>query len=69
MLVLSRKSGEEVRIGNHIAVSVVAIEGKRVKLAVTAPNEVVILRGELVVADDEPSCLADDSEWAGSKPK
>ena len=69
MLVLSRKSGEDVRIGNNIAVAVVEIKGNRVKLAFTAPNEVAILRGELVVLDGEPSCFADDSEWAGSKPR
>ncbi len=69
MLVLSRKSGEGVRIGNNIAVSVVSIKGKQVKLAFAAPDDVAILRGELVVADDELSCLADDLELAGSKPR
>ena len=69
MLVLSRKAGEDILIGNHIAVSVMAIQGKRVKLAFTAPNEVAIRRAELVVANDEPSCLADELERVGTKPK
>ena len=71
MLVLSRKAGENVLIGEYIAISVVAIQGKRVKLAFTAPNEVAIRRAELVAAvdDQEPSCLSDKSESVRSKPR
>ncbi|MEQ8667941.1 MAG: carbon storage regulator [Pirellulales bacterium] len=65
MLVLSRKPGEEVRIGNNISVSVVEIRANRVKLAFTAPGEVAILRGELVVSDD---AFVDGSELAGRTP-
>jgi carbon storage regulator len=68
MLVLSRKAGEDVLIGNLISVSVVAIQGKRVKLAFTAPNEVVIRRAELVVSVDEPSCRTDETASVSSKP-
>ena len=62
MLVLSRKAGEDVLIGDDIAVSVVAIQGNRVRLAFTAPDEVVIRRSELVIADGKPSCLAGESK-------
>jgi len=48
MLVLSRKSGEKVVIGNGITVTVVSVQGNRVKLAFEAPANVRISRAELV---------------------
>jgi len=47
MLVLSRKTGESIVIGNDVEVKVVAIEGNRIRIAIDAPREVSILRGEL----------------------
>jgi carbon storage regulator len=45
MLVLSRKPGETIVIGDNIRVTVVTIHGNRVRLAVTAPDGAVIRRG------------------------
>ena len=47
MLVLSRKPGESIVIGNDITVTVVAVEGGRVKLGFNAPREVPIHRTEV----------------------
>jgi carbon storage regulator len=47
MLVLSRKSGEEIFIGSGIKVSVLGIKGSRVSLGLSAPPEVLIHRAEL----------------------
>ncbi|WP_422446910.1 carbon storage regulator CsrA [Thermoanaerobacterium sp. DL9XJH110] len=47
MLVLTRKIGESLLIGSRIKVTVIEIEGDRVKLAVDAPKDVKILREEL----------------------
>jgi carbon storage regulator len=47
MLVLSRRDGESVEIGENIRVTVVGIEGGRVKIGFEAPREVEIVRGEL----------------------
>ncbi len=47
MLVLSRKKGERICIGEHIEVSVIAIRGNCVKLAFAAPQDVSIRRAEL----------------------
>ncbi len=47
MLVLSRKPGEKVVIGNGITLTVVQVKGDRVRLAFAAPDQVRILRGEL----------------------
>ena len=51
MLVLSRKVGEAIHIGEQITVVVSRIDGNRVRLAFTAPREVHIVRSEL-----EPLC-------------
>ena len=50
MLILQRKAGEALVIGEDITVSVVSIEGNRVRLAISAPEDVSILRSELVKA-------------------
>lgn len=55
MLVLSRKKEEEIHIGNGVVVRVVAISGDRVKLGLTAPKDVNIVRAELLKSNAEAS--------------
>lgn len=50
MLILQRRSGESIRIGDDIEITIVSIEGGRVRLAISAPSDVPILRSELIVA-------------------
>jgi carbon storage regulator len=47
MLVLSRKLGEVITIGKSITVTVLAVDGDRVKLGVAAPAEVPVHREEV----------------------
>jgi carbon storage regulator len=47
MLVLSRKVGERVIIGEGIVVVVKRVSGQRVTFGIEAPNEIKIIRGEL----------------------
>ncbi|MBW3543508.1 MAG: carbon storage regulator [Planctomycetes bacterium] len=47
MLVLSRKEGERLVIGDGIEVTVLGIRGNRIKLGIACPPEVSIRRGEL----------------------
>jgi carbon storage regulator len=47
MLVLTRKRGEKVVIGNGITVTVVSVHGNTVRIGVEAPDQVRILRAEL----------------------
>lgn len=49
MLVLSRKQGETIHIGDEIVLEVRRIVGNRVVLAIDAPEKYRILRGELVL--------------------
>jgi carbon storage regulator len=50
MLVLTRKVNESIAIGDAIVLTVLAIEGEKVKLGITAPRETVILRQEVFQA-------------------
>jgi len=77
MLVLSRKAGEQINIGEEITIEVRRVAGNRVALAVQAPRDVRILRGELKEASEafdekEPerhaegagfSVVVDDSQY------
>lgn len=50
MLVLSRKIGERIIISDQITVEVLQIIGNRVRLGITAPAGVPILREELLAS-------------------
>ena len=54
MLVLSRKIGEEIQIGDNISLKVLDVSGSRVRLGVTCPDGVRILRSELLT--ESPLC-------------
>jgi carbon storage regulator len=47
MLVLTRKLGERVVIGDRIVVTVVKLEGGQVRLGIEAPREVAVFREEI----------------------
>ena len=50
MLILQRKEGESLFIGDEIEVTVLGVESGRVRLAIQAPRSVTILRSEVKVA-------------------
>ena len=50
MLILQRKAGESLAIGDEIEISILSIEAGRVRLAIQAPKSVSILRSELKIA-------------------
>ncbi len=51
MLVLSRKEGEKLVIGDNITLVVSKISGNRVSLGIEAPSDVKVFRGELLDQD------------------
>lgn len=55
MLVLSRKAGESICIGDNIEVTVSQINGNRIRLAISAPPEVSIIRSELPRNETRPA--------------
>lgn len=63
MLVLRRKVNESIMIGDDIVVTILAVDGERVKLGIEAPAQVRILRQELYDA------LKEENLRAASSPK
>jgi carbon storage regulator CsrA len=47
MLVLSRKRGEQVQIGDHVTITVLEVRGRKLTLGIQAPRGMRILRAEL----------------------
>ena len=50
MLVLTRKQGERIQIGDDVTITVVRTKGKSVRLGIQAPPHVPVLRGEIARA-------------------
>lgn len=48
MLVLTRKRGESIQIGEEVQIQVLSVQGNRVRLGIVAPTDVGVRRGELV---------------------
>jgi carbon storage regulator len=47
MLVLTRKPGQSIMIGDGVEVQVLSVAGEKVRLGITAPREVSIFRNEV----------------------
>lgn len=47
MLILTRRAGEALRIGEDIEVTVMAVSGSQVRLGISAPREVAVDRAEI----------------------
>ena len=47
MLILTRRVGETVVIGNDVTVTVLGVKGNQVRLGVNAPREVAVHREEI----------------------
>lgn len=48
MLVLSRHNGESLMIGDEIEITIVEIQGDKVRIGINAPKSIAVLRSELV---------------------
>ncbi|MEI9479545.1 MAG: carbon storage regulator CsrA [Deltaproteobacteria bacterium] len=58
MLILTRKIGECITIGDHIRVYVVGIRGKQVRLGIEAPVDAIVHREEIYQRIVEENRLA-----------
>lgn len=55
MLVLTRKAGERIVIDDAIVLEVLEVQGNRVRLGIQAPQNVTILRQELLTEKMKPA--------------
>lgn len=66
MLVLSRKLGEVVHIGDAITIMVVDIDRGKIRLGITAPRDVPIYRQELLPIDHLSPKMLGEIDAGGS---
>lgn len=62
MLVLSRKKSESIMIGNDIEITVLEVMNDVVKIGISAPKEVGVLRKELYVSVEQMNRSAESSD-------
>ena len=60
MLVLTRKPGQSIMIGDEVEVQVLSVAGEKVRLGITAPREVAIFRNEVYERIESENGRADD---------
>ncbi|MEX2306225.1 MAG: carbon storage regulator [Pirellulales bacterium] len=58
MLVLTRKAGENIRIGDNIIITVLRTSGGRVRLGIEAPRGISIRRDELLIKNRQAATAA-----------
>jgi carbon storage regulator len=61
MLILSRKVGESIAIGDDIKVTVIKVQGGQVRLGIEASPDVTVLRQELV-QETEAGCASKEKQ-------
>ncbi|MDZ5711480.1 carbon storage regulator CsrA [Jeotgalibacillus haloalkalitolerans] len=61
MLVLTRKTGEAIRIGDDIEITVLSVQGDQVKLGIDAPKHVDIHRKEIFLAIQQENEAANNT--------
>lgn len=64
MLILRRKTGESVTIGDNIRLTVLDIQGKQIKLGIEAPKSIVIHREEIYkkIVDQNKEAILEKSK-------
>jgi carbon storage regulator len=66
MLILTRRPGESIQVGEDIEISVIEIRGNQVRLGINAPAEVLVLRSELL---ESKSQAADIEQPVSPQPR
>lgn len=64
MLILTRKSGEGIRIGDSITLRIIEVRGNQVRLGIEAPKNVSVHREEIYEAIREQNMAAAQSSPA-----
>lgn len=62
MLVLTRKIGELIVIGDDIKIKIVEIKGKQVRIGIEAPRDVAVNREEIYRQKNPDKAMEDDTD-------
>ncbi len=65
MLILTRRAGESLHIGDDIKLTVFSIQGKQVKIGISVPEDIVVYREEVylrVMEENKQALLADNND-------
>lgn len=62
MLVLTRKLGESIRIGDNIVIKVVDLDGRHVKIGIEAPKSIAVNRQEIYERIQKENLAASSSQ-------
>ena len=54
MLILTRRTGEIIHIGDNIVVRVLGVKGGQVRIGIEAPKDVNVVRDELIDKSKKP---------------
>jgi carbon storage regulator len=68
MLVLTRKPGQSIMIGDGVEVQVLSVAGEKVRLGITAPRDVSIFRNEVYdrIERENSAGTPDDTDDGGA---
>jgi carbon storage regulator len=69
MLVLTRKVGEKITIGDNITITVLEISGGRIRFGIEAPRDVPILRAEIAPEQKDKHVAAAKKAKAAARAK
>jgi carbon storage regulator len=53
MLILTRRAGETILIGENISITVVEIRGRQVRIGINAPADILVLREEMKLREQD----------------
>ena len=65
MLILTRRAGESLHIGDNIKITVFSIQGKQVKLGIIVPDDIVVYREEVylrIKEENRQALLTDNND-------
>ena len=64
MLILTRKEGESLRLGDDITITLVSVKGGHVRIGINAPKEVAVHREEIFqkISEEASSAQSDSSD-------